>query len=92
MRQLAQHPRWGGVYRFAHDAALAAVIAMLVVTFWQSMSSDDPNIFNDEFSYRFGFVFMAVLIVRFVRRRRASEPEFEPQNQKAPQASEEPLR
>jgi len=87
MRDLARHPRWGVAYRLAHDAALAAVVAMVVVTFWQAMSSGDPQIFNDEFSYRFGFVFMAVLIVRYLRRRRTDT-----ENQNAPQASEEPTR
>jgi len=92
IRELSRHPRWGGLYRLAHDAALAAVVAMVVVTFWQAMSSDDPQVFNDEFGYRFGFVFMATLIVRYAQRRRSAEPDSDPQNQKAPRASEEPTR
>lgn len=56
----------------AVDFAQAALVAGFVAVMWEEMVTRSGTVFHDDTAYRFGFVFMAVLVVKLLRRR--SEP------------------
>ncbi len=69
--------------------AQAALIAGFISVMWEELVSRSGTVFNDDTAYRFGFLFVAVLIVQaLLRRRGRSEPPVEPDAPNAPNTRE----
>jgi hypothetical protein len=54
----------------AVDLAQAALIAGFASVLWEELVAQSPSVLNEDTAYRFGFLFVAVLIVKLVLRRR----------------------
>lgn len=55
------------------DFAQAALIAGFIAVMWEEMVTRSGTVFSDDTAYRFGFLFVATLVVKLLLQRR-SEP------------------
>ena len=60
------------------DFAQAALIAGFIAVMWEEMVSRTGTVFNEDTAYRFGALFVAVLVVKWVLRKRSEPAEASP--------------
>jgi hypothetical protein len=57
----------------AVDFAQGALIAGFASVLWEELVARSPSVLNDDTAYRFGFLFVIVMLWKVVRARRARE-------------------
>jgi hypothetical protein len=57
----------------AVDFAQGALIAGFASVLWEELVARSPSVLNEDAAYRFGFLFVVVMLWKFVRARRAGE-------------------
>jgi hypothetical protein len=74
----------------AVDFAQAALIAGFASVLWDELVVRSPSVLNEGTAYRFGFLFVIVMLWKVVRARRAGpDPEGQREAGAAPDSNEE---